>query len=172
MTERDEFEAVFSKPPFEFSMERYDDYGAWPCNYRKYHVQCAWEGWQAARAKHTGWREHSKNFAKGETPPQTIESLQAAWDRDQELIDDMRMEISRLKEKVNQLRQARTKPVVPDGYVLLPIQDALEYLDILTEEANWHLEYLAEYRPERQAELDENVKRVRSLLTESPKEAV
>jgi hypothetical protein len=115
MTDRDDFEAVFSKPPFEFSMERYDDDGTWPGNYRKYHVQCVWEGWQ---------------------------------------------------------EKARAKPVVPDGYVLLPIQDALEYLDILTEEANWHLKYQAEYRPERQAEMDESVKRVRSLLTELPKEAV
>ena len=53
------------------------------------------------------WREHSKHFAKGETPPMTIESLQAAWARDQEVIEDLRKEISGLKKTVNQLRQRK-----------------------------------------------------------------
>ena len=57
------------------------------------------------RNEYKCWRAHSAQFAKGVTPPQTIESLQAAWERDQELIDDQRREISRLKETVNQLRQ-------------------------------------------------------------------
>lgn len=53
----------------------------------------------------SGWRTHSAQFAKGEKCPQTIETLQAAWDRDQELIEDQRKEISKLKEKINQLQQ-------------------------------------------------------------------
>ena len=53
----------------------------------------------------TDWREHSKNYAKGETPPATIEALQAAWLRDQELIEDLLKEIAYLKSKVNKLSQ-------------------------------------------------------------------
>lgn len=55
------------------------------------------------------WREHSKRHAKGETPPQTLESLQAAWDRDQELIFEMKAEISSLKMKINNLQQTQTR---------------------------------------------------------------
>lgn len=50
------------------------------------------------------WRAHSVNYAKGESAPQTIETLQAAWDRDQELILEQKAEISRLKEKLNSAR--------------------------------------------------------------------
>lgn len=56
-----------------------------------------------------GWRDHSVQFAKGEKCPDTVETLQAAWDRDQELIDDMRKEIASLKQKLNQARQASQK---------------------------------------------------------------
>ena len=58
---------------------------------------------------HLPWRIHSAQFAKGETPPVTIESLQAAWQRDQEVMDDQRKEIAALKQTVNQLRQAAEK---------------------------------------------------------------
>ena len=66
-----------------------------------------------------GWRDHSKQFAKGVTPPQTIESLQAAWDRDQELIFMQKAEISKHKETINQLRQklaSREQASVADGW--------------------------------------------------------
>lgn len=47
--ERERFEAVFSVPPYEFDMARwpYNHLVSWPGHYRKYHVQCAWEAWQA-----------------------------------------------------------------------------------------------------------------------------
>lgn len=51
------------------------------------------------------WRDHSVNYAKGEKCPQTIETLQAAWGRDQELIFEQRAEIARLGQKLNQARQ-------------------------------------------------------------------
>jgi len=51
------------------------------------------------------WREHSKDYPRQATPPQTLESLQAAWDRDQELIFQQKDEISLLKHTVNQLKQ-------------------------------------------------------------------
>lgn len=54
-----------------------------------------------------GWRQHSVNYARGEKCPQTLETAQAAWDRDQELIEDQRREIERLKLKLNQERQRR-----------------------------------------------------------------
>lgn len=50
------------------------------------------------------WQAHSVNYAKGENAPNTIETLQAAWDRDQELILEQKAEISRLKEKLNSAR--------------------------------------------------------------------
>lgn len=55
------------------------------------------------------WRKHSKNFARGEKPPITLESLQAAWDRDQELIFEQLTEISKLKQKINNLKQIKGK---------------------------------------------------------------
>ena len=55
---------------------------------------------------HCCWREHSKSYPKGVTPPKTLESLQAAWDRDQELIFDQKDEIARLKVKLNKYQQS------------------------------------------------------------------
>jgi len=52
------------------------------------------------------WREHSRHIAKGEKCPPTIETLQAAWARDQELMEDQRKEISSLKRKLNQATQS------------------------------------------------------------------
>ena len=49
MDSREQFEQIFSKPPFEFSMNKYSDDEAWPGDYRAYTVKCAWEGWQASR---------------------------------------------------------------------------------------------------------------------------
>lgn len=54
------------------------------------------------------WRDHSVNIAKGEKCPQTIETLQAAWGRDQELIEEQRAEIASQKQTINQLRQNKT----------------------------------------------------------------
>lgn len=54
------------------------------------------------------WRQHSKNYPKGVTPPKTIESLEAAWDRDQELIFEQKEEIQRLKMKLNQANQIKS----------------------------------------------------------------
>jgi hypothetical protein len=53
------------------------------------------------------WREHSRHIAKGEQCPETLDTLQAAWARDQELIDDMRHEIARHKMRINRLEQRR-----------------------------------------------------------------
>ena len=50
MTEREQFEATFSAPPYEFRMERWGDRAAWAGNYKSYYVQCAWDGYQEARA--------------------------------------------------------------------------------------------------------------------------
>ena len=51
------------------------------------------------------WRAHSANYAKGQKPPQTLEALQAAWARDQEVLFEQRAEIASLKQKLNQARQ-------------------------------------------------------------------
>lgn len=59
----------------------------------------------AEKAQQVDWRAHSATIAKGEQAPATLETAQAAWARDQELIFDQKAEISRLKETVNQLRQ-------------------------------------------------------------------
>lgn len=64
------------------------------------------------------WREHSVNYAKGEKCPETIETLQAAWDRDQELINDMRHEIARHKTRINRLEQRHPADRVAGGVVV------------------------------------------------------
>lgn len=51
------------------------------------------------------WRKHSANFARGKSCPRDIETLQAAWDRDQELIEEQRQALAKKSEKINQLRQ-------------------------------------------------------------------
>lgn len=55
--------------------------------------------------KASGWRNHSVNYARAEKCPQTLETAQAAWDRDQELIEEQRQQISRDSQTINQLRQ-------------------------------------------------------------------
>lgn len=44
------FERRFRGPPFEFSLELYGEQDAWPGSYKKYSEQCAWDGYQEARA--------------------------------------------------------------------------------------------------------------------------
>lgn len=53
------------------------------------------------------WRKHN-NYPRGVKPPKTLESLQAAWDRDQELIFEQKAEIEKLSQTVNKLRQRRS----------------------------------------------------------------
>ncbi|HET8695567.1 MAG TPA: hypothetical protein VFM33_12915 [Aquabacterium sp.] len=50
--EREAFEREMSKPPFEFDLSRWPEEApaAWPGNYKQYHVQCAWDAWQARAA--------------------------------------------------------------------------------------------------------------------------
>lgn len=55
--------------------------------------------------KASGWRNHSVNYARAEKCPQTLETAQAAWDRDQELIEEQRQQIARDSQTINQLRQ-------------------------------------------------------------------
>lgn len=73
------------------------------------------------------WRAHSVNYAKGEKCPETIETLQAAWDRDQELINDMRHEIARHKTRINRLEQRRTAK--PYAELVALLRDAKSALD-------------------------------------------
>ncbi len=73
--------------------------------------KCASCSYQPSTAAQAGWRDHSVNYAKGEKPPQTIDTLQAAWDRDQELLLEQKAEIAKLKEKLNQARQKQPSTV-------------------------------------------------------------
>jgi len=61
------------------------------------------------------WRKHSKEFAKGVSPPNDLKTLKAAWDRDQELIFEMREEIAKLKAKNNQLQLRIKKKAISKG---------------------------------------------------------
>lgn len=47
--EREEFErwAASNVPDADFDLQ--DNKGSWPSQYQSYHLQCMWEGWQAAR---------------------------------------------------------------------------------------------------------------------------
>ena len=54
--EREAFEHDLSKSPFEFDMDRWPDNAPvdWPGSYKQYHVQCAWDAWQARAALSAG----------------------------------------------------------------------------------------------------------------------
>ena len=47
---RKAFETWAQQPPMEWDVTRFGEHCAWPGNYRSYHVQCAWEAWEAACA--------------------------------------------------------------------------------------------------------------------------
>lgn len=53
----------------------------------------------------TCWRQHSKDSPRGQKCPDTIEALQAAWERDQEVMFQMREEIARMKSGINRRDQ-------------------------------------------------------------------
>ena len=53
------------------------------------------------------WRAHSAQFARAEKAPQTLETAQAAWARDQELIFEQKAQIAKLKDRINKLEQMR-----------------------------------------------------------------
>ena len=55
--------------------------------------------------KASGWRSHSVSIKRGEKCPQNLETAQAAWDRDQELIEEQRLQIAKQKQTINDLRQ-------------------------------------------------------------------
>jgi len=98
------------------------------------------------------WREHSVNYAKGEKCPETIETLQAAWDRDQELINDMRHEIARHKTRINRLEQRRPAGQVADDLTMVKVSREL-------------LERL--YRVHKPTMLDRDIYELRALLAKS-----
>ena len=49
MTQREQFEKWAARPPREWPLEAhaYTYESGWPGQYKAYHVQCAWEAWQA-----------------------------------------------------------------------------------------------------------------------------
>ncbi len=53
MSQRARFEAWAVKPPREWCVIRQGERNIWPDQYCDYHVQCAWESWQAACPE--GW---------------------------------------------------------------------------------------------------------------------
>lgn len=67
MTTTDEmrarFEKAFSSPPYEFSLTRFSDEEVWPGNYKAYHVQCAWEAWQACEKEQANLTDDLLNRA-------------------------------------------------------------------------------------------------------------
>lgn len=48
MTLQEQFEAWAQEAPREWSIEKQSELGAFPGQYRDYHVQAAWEAWEAA----------------------------------------------------------------------------------------------------------------------------
>lgn len=47
MTLQEQFEAWAQEAPREWSIEKQSELGAFPGQYRDYHVYCAWEAWEA-----------------------------------------------------------------------------------------------------------------------------
>jgi len=62
--EHRDFEAHFSKPPFEWEFRRYSEDSAWPGNYQQYNHRCAWEAWQAHAALQEQYREDAERLNK------------------------------------------------------------------------------------------------------------
>jgi hypothetical protein len=48
---RKRFEAWAKDAPREWEVDIHNGEGAWPGQYTEYHVQCAWEAWQAAETQ-------------------------------------------------------------------------------------------------------------------------
>lgn len=71
------------------------------------------------KAQLVDWRAHSAQFAKGEKCPNTLETAQAAWARDQELIFEQKAQIVRLKDKINKLSQEPARVTLEKALELL-----------------------------------------------------
>lgn len=106
----------------------YEDWPAWKdAAVKAWNERAELSRLKAGQGEAVAWRDHSVNYAKGEKCPATVETLQAAWGRDQELMLDQKAEISRLKETVNQLRQKRASPPTPDAtQVMVPRELLME----------------------------------------------
>lgn len=50
MTDREQFEALISAPPYEHVCDIHGPESAWPGQYKNPSVQLAWEMWQAAKS--------------------------------------------------------------------------------------------------------------------------
>lgn len=77
--ERAAFEATFSKAPYEFDMARWrmdDPKAPWPGNYKRYNVQCAWEGYQVGASSQAA--SASSAAAQPDTAPM-YKALQDAY---------------------------------------------------------------------------------------------
>ena len=62
MTEREKFEKWATEPPREWDVWLNSPDHNWPDQYKAYHVQCAWEAWQAAKPS---FNADSENCVKG-----------------------------------------------------------------------------------------------------------
>lgn len=113
------------------------------------------------------WREHSVNYAKGEKCPETIETLQAAWDRDQELINDMRHEIARHKTRINRLEQRR-RPAdqVEDDLNMVKVSRELlqDLRDLAFDQVEHHRAAMGAYKQTRQSAMDSVLAQADALL--------
>lgn len=75
MTDRKKFEAWAVEPPREWSIQQNGKDQGWPHQYRAYHVQCAWEAWQAA--KKDQWNKI--DYSKPETWPDLRTPVIRSW---------------------------------------------------------------------------------------------
>ncbi len=83
--------------------------------------------------KASGWRNHSVNYARAEKCPQTLETAQAAWDRDQELIEEQRQQIARDSQTINKLRQKLQSAEVDRDRLKVENERLLDELSACTE---------------------------------------
>ncbi len=79
------FEAHFSRPPFEWRFSRYTDKQAWPGAYVHYHIECAWESWQACHAAMQGEDVRrdgaTQNWIELNTKAQSKVESSVLWER-------------------------------------------------------------------------------------------
>lgn len=73
------FRKIFANPPYEFSMARHtEDSTSWPGNYVAYHVECAWQAFNAALDSVCVEFPSAESVSASDCPRETLRDCRAA----------------------------------------------------------------------------------------------
>ena len=83
---RIDFERIFSAPPFEWSLVRFDELSSWPGSYKDYAVECGWCGF--VEGQKLASPEITNDRSKSQMKNEAVEvKYQAALDIIQSLLN-------------------------------------------------------------------------------------